>query len=141
MERHSDDFGDLHCFALERLHAADYPKSSHPYAAFRCRVCGSEVWEVVLDHHTGSEWTDFKGIVLGRCVACHDLVELLSFTGPHRRSERAEAMVCPCGSTKFSTAMCERYEGEDGIPGFFDEGVIVGKCADCLRNVVVALTD
>jgi len=75
------------------------------------------------------------------CGTPHTLVELLSFTGPHRRSERAEAMMCPCRSTKLSIAMCGRYKCEDGIPGFFDEGVIVGKCTDCLRNVVVALTD
>jgi hypothetical protein len=37
--------------------------------------------------------------------------------------------------------MCERIEGEEGIPGFFDEGVIVGKCILCNRNMAFVFTD
>jgi hypothetical protein len=37
--------------------------------------------------------------------------------------------------------MCERFEGEEGIPGFFDEGVIVGRCTECSRKRAFVFTD
>jgi hypothetical protein len=36
---------------------------------------------------------------------------------------------------------CERFEGGDGLSGFFDEGVVVGKCSECGRNRVMVYTD
>lgn len=141
MERYSNDTAGLHRFALERLDAARHPKSSHPYKEYECKECGSGTWEVVLDHDPGSDWRDFNGFVVGRCTRCHEYAALFAFFAPDRRCGSEEYLSCPCGSTRFSVAMCERYEGDDGIPGFFDEGVIVGKCADCKRNAVFAFTD
>ena len=55
----------------------------------------------------------------------------LSFTGDHRRCEREERPVCECGSVHFLVGECERIEGEEGMLGFFDEGVVVGQCLTC----------
>ena len=141
MARFTDDHGDLERFALDRLHAADYPSCSHPYREFRCATCGPVPVAVTLEHHSGSEWGDFKGVVHGRCTGCDATRVLFGFTGSGRRLESEERPVCPCGSTAFFAGMGERYEGTDGIPGFFDEGVIVAKCAACGGNAVLAWTD
>ena len=34
-----------------------------------------------------------------------------------------------------------RIEGDEGVMGFFDEGVVVGKCSNCGRNRVFVHTD
>jgi hypothetical protein len=36
---------------------------------------------------------------------------------------------------------CERIEGDEGLMGFFDEGVVAGMCAQCQRNRVLVETD
>ena len=46
-----------------------------------------------------------------------------------------------CGNRSFIAGMCERFEGEKGIPGFFDEGVIVGRCTECSRKRAFVFTD
>ena len=38
-------------------------------------------------------------------------------------------------------AECERIERDDGMMGFFDEGVVVGKCAQCGQNRALVHTD
>lgn len=68
-------------------------------------------------------------------------MRLFTFTGEHRKKLRDEKPVCECGSRIFFVGQCERIEGEQGIPGFFDEGVIAGKCTDCKRNQAFAFTD
>jgi hypothetical protein len=35
----------------------------------------------------------------------------------------------------------ERIERDDGMIGFFDEGVVVGKCSRCGRNRALVYTD
>jgi hypothetical protein len=54
---------------------------------------------------------------------------------------RKEKPVCECGNTHFLVAICERIEGEEGLAGFFDEGVIVGQCSRCSRNRAFVYTD
>ena len=48
---------------------------------------------------------------------------------------------CRCGSRYFFVAECERIEGAGGLPGFFDEGVLVGRCADCGRMQAFIFSD
>ena len=68
-------------------------------------------------------------------------MRLFTFTGVHREKLREERPECECGNRIFMVGQCERIEGEQGIPGFFDEGVIVGKCIQCNRNKVFVLID
>ncbi|HBE39863.1 MAG TPA: hypothetical protein DDW27_01400 [Bacteroidales bacterium] len=68
-------------------------------------------------------------------------MRLFTFTGEHRKFLREERPECDCGKSIFITGECERIEGEQGIPGFFDEGVIVGKCISCNRNRTFAFID
>ena len=43
--------------------------------------------------------------------------------------------------TGFSFGECERFEGDEGLMGFFDEGIVVGQCARCGQNRVFVYTD
>ena len=132
---------ELEDFAGQCIHSQNHPGDIHRFTLFSCRECGSETLRPALEHHTGSETYDFKGIVWGECTRCGYLNRLFTFTGESRRALREEHPVCECGSREFITGMCERIEGEEGIPGFFDEGVIVGKCIRCSRNRIFAFTD
>jgi hypothetical protein len=38
-------------------------------------------------------------------------------------------------------AEVERIERDEGLPGFFDQGVVVGQCSQCGHNQVVVHTD
>ena len=80
-------------------------------------------------------------MITGRCSLCGETVRVLSFTGAHRTFVREEKPVCKCGSALFLVGECERIEREDGLLGFFDEGVVVGKCAKCGRNRAFVCTD
>jgi hypothetical protein len=68
-------------------------------------------------------------------------MRLFTFTGDSRQKLRDERPECECGGRSFIVGLCERIEGEQGIPGFFDEGVIVGKCTLCNRNKAFLYTD
>jgi hypothetical protein len=98
---------------------------------FVCSSCKSSVFRLTVDHHTGSEDWNFRGVIWGECKACGYLMRLFTFTGNHRERQREERPECECGNRSFLSGQCERIEGEKGIPGFFDEGVIVGKCDEC----------
>ena len=132
---------ELEDFARECISSQNYPNDIHNFTLFTCSECRSETLRPALEHHTGSEEWDFKGIVWGECTRCGYLNRLFTFTGESRRAVREEHPECDCGSREFMTGMCERTEGEEGIPGFFDEGVIVGKCIHCNRNRTFAFTD
>jgi hypothetical protein len=94
-----------------------------------------------VEHHTGSKQRDFKGVVFARCSACGCDARVFSFTGGHREPIREERPACECGSKEFIVAMVERFEGDQGLPGFFDEGVIVGECSQCGRHRAFVYTD
>jgi len=66
---------------------------------------------------------------------------LFSFTGGHRKKVRAEKPRCVCRNDSFLVGECERIEGDEGLMGFFDEGVVVGTCAICGKNRVFFFTD
>ena len=80
-------------------------------------------------------------MIRARCPRCNGERVVFGFTGGGRKPWRQEQPACECGSGEFLAGMCERYEGADGLTGFFDEGIIVGKCARCGRNRVFVATD
>jgi hypothetical protein len=65
----------------------------------------------------------------------------MSFTGKHRTPLREENPSCTCGHAAFVVAEMERIERDDGLMGFFDEGVVVGQCAHCGKNQALVRTD
>ena len=132
---------ELEDFAMECIHHQEHPGDIHTFKLFRCNDCKSEVLKLTIEHHSGSEEWDFKGIIWGECADCGYLNRLFTFTGDSRKAIREERPVCECGSRNFRVGLCERTEGEQGIPGFFDEGVIAGQCILCHRNRAMAYTD
>jgi len=132
---------ELDDFARQCIHSQDHPEDIHHFNLFFCGECKSAALRLTIEHHTGSEEWDFKGIVWGECSGCGYLNRLFTFTGDSRQPFREERPVCECGGRDFSVGLCERTEGEQGIPGFFDEGVMVGKCILCNRNRAFVYTD
>ena len=132
---------DLEAFAKECIAAQRYPDDDHVFRMFRCDACGVVPLALTIEHHTGSEPGDFKGVIWGECTACGRRERLFSFTGEHRRPSREERPVCECGNARFLVGECERFEGDEGIRGFFDEGVVVGQCSRCGRNRALVYTD
>jgi hypothetical protein len=133
--------GQLRAFALKSIAAERYPNDHHVFKVFECEVCADVFFRITIEHHTGSTENDFKGVIRGQCVACGHRQTLFSFTGEHRSFVREEIPVCECGSDHFLAGVCERIEGERGLAGFFDEGVVVGDCCHCGRGRVFAYTD
>lgn len=131
----------LEDFAGDCINSRNYPDCTHKFLQYRCSSCKSETLRLTIEHHTGSEDWNFRGIVWGECNECGYLMRLFTFTGEHRNMLRDERPECDCGNRVFTAGQYERYEGEEGIPGFFDEGVIVGKCTECNRNRAFVYTD
>ena len=131
----------LEAYARQRINASRYPNDVHIFALSRCEDCGLAPFEVTVIHHTGSRRGDFKGVILGDCADCGRSKRILSYTGSHRKPLREEKPECACGSRQFYVGECERIERDEGLPGFFDEGVVVGQCAHCGRNRALAHTD
>jgi hypothetical protein len=132
---------ELGDFARECINSQAYPDDYHNFSIFTCNSCKSSNFRLTVEHHTGSVESDFKGIIWGECSECGYLMRLFTFTAPHRKLLKEERPACQCGSYSFTVGLCERIEGEQGIPGFFDEGVIVGKCTECSLNKVIVYTD
>ena len=131
----------LEKFARNKLDAHRYPNARHTFRPAHCGKCGVMPVTLDIEHHTGSSNDNFRGIIRVTCSNCGDQFQFLSFTGEHRKPEFVETPKCVCGSFVFLTAECERHEGDDGIPGFFDEGVVVGQCAECGRHQLFISTD
>ena len=132
---------ELEAFAKTCLAAQRYPQDYHFFRAFRCDACGVVPFVLTVEHHTGSKRGDFKGVIWGECTACGQRKRLFSLTGAHRRPAREERPVCGCGNAGFLAGECERFEGDEGLMGFFDEGVVVGQCSRCGRNRALVYTD
>jgi len=128
-------------FARRCLAAHRYPGARHPFTVFKCRDCGVVPLALRIEHHTGSQQRDFKGAIVARCSKCGREERIFRFTGEHRDFVREERPACECGNTVFIVAMLERFEGDQGLPGFFDEGVIVGECSRCGRRTAFVYTD
>lgn len=131
----------LKSYAEEQLAAHRYPNDRHTFRPAGCDNCGVAAVVVTINHHTGSVKGDFKGQIVTKCTICGQETSFLAFTGPHRKPEREISPTCQCGHNAFLVAECERFEKDEGIPGFFDEGVIVGQCAACGRNHTFVFTD
>ena len=132
---------DLEAFARKHIAAQRYPDDYHFFTPFKCDACGVVPFELTIEHHTGSKKGNFKGVILGECTECGSRKRLFSFTGNHRERLRGEKPVCRCGNESFLVAECERIERNEGVMGFFDEGVVVGKCSHCGRNRALVDTD
>jgi DNA-directed RNA polymerase subunit RPC12/RpoP len=132
---------ELEDFARQSIASQNHPEDYHNFSLYTCSSCKSSAFKLTIEHHSGTEEWSFKGIIWGECADCGYLGRLFTFTGSHREKLRDERPVCECGSRIFVAGQCERIEGEQGIPGFFDEGVVVGKCINCKRNQVFVFTD
>ena len=132
---------DLEAYAKERIAAQRYPNDYHFFTPVECSICGLVPLALTIEHHTGSKKGKFRGLIRARCLSCGAEERIFSFTGKHRQRIREERPRCVCGSIGFFVALCERIQGDEGIPGFFDEGVVVGKCSVCDRNRAVVFTD
>lgn len=138
----SNELSDqLEDFAKQSINSQNYPDDIHNFILYKCSACKSSLFQLTVEHHNGSEEWSFKGIIWGECTECGYLMRLFTFTGDHRSKLREERPGCECGNRTFMTGQCERTEGENGIPGFFDEGVIVGNCTVCNRNRIIVSTD
>jgi hypothetical protein len=139
--RSTGSLSALEAFARECIAADRYPDDNHVFRPFQCAACGAMAFEPTIEHHTGSAEGDFKGVIWGECAACGRRQRLFSFIGQHRTWLREEKPVCACGNGSFVVAECERIEGEKGLQGFFDEGVVVGACCGCGHNQAFVYTD
>jgi len=128
-------------FARQCINSQEYPDDIHNYISYSCNSCRSSTFMLTVEHHTGSTEWDFKGIIWGECSTCGYLMRLFTFTGDHREKLKDERPACECGSRSFTVGLCERVEGEKGIPGFFDEGVVAGKCSQCNLNKAIIFID
>jgi hypothetical protein len=132
---------DLEAFARKRIAAHRYPNDYHLFTMAKCPACGVVPLELTIEHHTGSKKGNFKGVIFARCPDCGGTKRIFSFTGEHRERLREEKPACKCGSVHFLVGECERIERDEGVLGFFDEGVVVGKCSECGRNRAFVYTD
>jgi hypothetical protein len=121
-------------FARDLLTYGSGGQARFEFRPYRCPACGALQFAVTIITHSGSKPGNFRGEIMGRCLACGEMARLFSFTGPNRHPLLQRQLACrACGRTQFSLAECERFEGD-----FFDEGVVVGRCAGCdvLQEVV-----
>lgn len=132
---------ELAQFARECLGERDGSQEHYTFRVFGCSTCDGQVFVLNVEHHTGSEINDFRGVIRGHCVACSEVARLYTLTGEHRQPVGEDAVVCNCGSDHFIAAECERFEGEEGLPGFFDEGVVVTYCVECGENSRLVMVD
>jgi len=136
-----DIISELGDYARQCINGQNHPHDYHKFTLFRCNSCRSSRLRLTIEHHTGSEEWNFRGIIWGECASCGYLQRVFTFTGEHRQGIGDERPECECGNRSFISGMCERFEGEEGIPGFFDEGVIVGKCTICNRKRTFVFID
>lgn len=132
---------DLEAYARKQITAEKYPNDTHITKLAKCINCGVVPMALTIVHHTGSKQQDFRGVIWGHCSQCGKQNRILSFTGEQRKFEREESPACGCGNTRFYICECERFEQDEGILGFFDEGVLVGQCAACGKNRTFVYTD
>jgi hypothetical protein len=133
--------GELKVYAEKSIAADRYPNDYHFFRPIGCSTCGVVPMSLTIEYHTGAEEGDFKGVIRARCSVCDREQRIFSFTGDHRKPEREEKPVCSCGNETFVVAECERIEGDEGLLGFFDEGVVVGQCPACGRKHAFVFTD
>jgi hypothetical protein len=137
------DLSDLEAFAKKSIGAEHYPDDQHPCKVAECELCGVVPLELSIEHDEGSKPGRFKGMIWVRCSKCGARKDLLAFTAYPERGKiiQVETPTCACGSVGFYVLECERIEVWDGVPSFFDEGVVAGKCARCGALRAFVFTD
>lgn len=131
----------LRTFALKAIAAEKYPRARHRCRTPSCPTCGAVPLELTVETHSGSTNANFRGVIHGRCPGCGGETDIFRFTGPHRQAEGQQCLTCRCGGAAFWLTICERIEGDEGLPGFFDEGVVAGRCAACGRQQLIVAFD
>jgi hypothetical protein len=127
---------DLEDYAREKINAAAYPDDDHRCFLYSCNNCKQVVpFSIRISYSVACDETrpayDFAGTVYGTCIQCNQEQKLFGITVNNYPEEEQDHPICSCGSDAFILCMCERYEGPSGLTGFFDEGVLVGKCETC----------
>ena len=127
---------ELEEYAKNQINAAAYADDVHTCNHFECGHCNEVVpftlrisYSDACDDARPAQ--DFAGTVYGTCGKCGSTDSLFGIIRGRFPETEQEHPVCSCGSDSFFLCMCERYEGAYGLQGFFDEGVIVGKCSTC----------
>ena len=138
---HQATLSELETFAKKQIAADRYPNDYHFFRPAKCPTCGVVPLALTIEYHTGSKKGNFRGVIFARCSECEGEERIFSFTGKQRRPLREEKPACECGNVYFVAGECERIEGDEGVLGFFDEGVVVGKCSRCGRNRAFVYTD
>jgi hypothetical protein len=137
----TNSLSGLEAYARKRIAAEKYPNDIHISKRAECANCGVIPMKLTIEHHTGSKKKNFRGVIRAKCSQCGEQTRIFSFTGARRKPERKEKPSCKCGSNLFFVCELERIERDEGVPGFFDEGVVVGKCSECGKNQVFVYTD
>jgi len=112
---------------------------------FTCDVCGWVALRMKITEYDDSQQHDFHGSVDGECAQFGSSWQLFEVASSrcvdgewqnNRQIAKVEHPVCHCGGEAFYTAIYNLYESD-----FFDEGVLVGKCAKCGKNKVFVRLD
>lgn len=139
--KYSASLSSLKAFAKQCIDADRFPNDYHSFNPARCPRCGVVPLELTIEHHTGSKQGDFKGLIFACCAQCQNTTPIFSFTNSNRHPTYEDKPVCTCSGVSFLVGECERIEREDGLLGFFDEGVVVGQCAECGQQQAFVYTD
>jgi hypothetical protein len=137
---------DIEEYARGQINAAAYSDDIHRCYLFHCNACQRVVpFSLRISYSEacsdGRPAYDFAGTVFGTCTHCNQEQILLSIKVDDFEEDEQEYPVCSCGSDTFVLCMCDRYEGPSGLEGFFDEGVLVGKCETCGTHRTFLYTD
>jgi hypothetical protein len=104
-----DSLSELEDFAKETINSRNHPNDYHHFSLYTCNSCKSSAIKLTIEHHSGSEEWNFKGITWGECADCGYLERLITFTGSHREKLRDERPVCECGSRIFMAGQYGHY--------------------------------
>ncbi|TXT55743.1 MAG: hypothetical protein BAJATHORv1_30123 [Candidatus Thorarchaeota archaeon] len=139
-EQHSD----LIRYARESIDSDKHEDDMHPFSLYVCEVCLKYTpLEITLRFNTDQvllPLNSFIGHIQGKCSSCGKTTLLMSNSDEDDTTSRIFP-VCSCGSKQFIAGMCERIQGEKGIPGLFEKRVIVAKCARCSKIQTIAFTE
>lgn len=100
--------------------------------------CGGMTFYTIVEPDLAARRGRFNGRVLATCEECGDRSLFLSVLPQHPDTggQVAEVLACECGNHTFHLGMGELFDD-----GFFDMGLVVGRCTNCLQPRVVVETD
>lgn len=137
---------NLEDYAKSAINASAYPDDIHRCSLFRCQQCERVVpFMIQISYSDACDEArpalDFAGTVIGTCSECGLVQILFSIKRGEYPEVEQDQPICSCGSNSYILCLCERYEGAYGLQGFFDEGVIAGKCGTCGSHRTFLFTD